>query len=61
MKAGELAYSNVGGEKLAKRPTYRIARRDIIAWMEANKVRQGPSKTTRQDCVKKWFAPKAAI
>ncbi len=52
MKRGEIPYSNVGSEK---RATYRIARQDIVAWMQGRQVKQGPAKSARQAAVKQWF------
>jgi excisionase family DNA binding protein len=52
IKKGELACSNVGGEK---RPTYRIAREAVARWMEANRVRQAPAKSGREALVDRYF------
>jgi len=52
VKKGELACSNVGGEK---RPTYRIPRDAIEGWMRANRVRQAPTKSERDALVDRYF------
>jgi excisionase family DNA binding protein len=52
IKRRQLQCSNVGGEK---RPTYRIARNQIEAWMAANVVKQAPPKSERDELVEKYF------
>jgi excisionase family DNA binding protein len=49
MEKGELLHSNIG---TGKRATYRIARRDIDAWIESKQVKCEASKPARQAIVK---------
>lgn len=55
VKREELPCSNVGG---SKRPTYRIDRQHIDAWMDARRVRQAPKKSERDALVEKYFGKK---
>src|SRR5262245_35172787 len=54
VKRGELSCSNVATEG-AKKPTYRIARRNLDAWMEANAMKQAPAKRQRDALAEKYF------
>jgi excisionase family DNA binding protein len=55
IKRGELLCSNMGG---SRRPTYRIAKKDIAAWVEQHRLKHGPSKSERQALVRECFGKK---
>jgi hypothetical protein len=55
IKRGELLCSNVGS---SRRPTYRIAKKDIAAWFEQRRLKQGPAKSERQALVQQFFGKK---
>src|SRR5437763_201027 len=52
IKRQDLDCSNVGG---SKRPTYRITRKAIDAWLEATRIRKAPARSERDALVNKYF------
>ena len=52
IRRGDLLCANTG---TGKRPKYSIARTHIADWMEANRLKQGPSKASRQALVEELF------
>jgi hypothetical protein len=54
IKHGELLCSDAALEGAA-RPTYRIARSHLTAWLERKQLKQGPAKSARQAQVDEFF------
>lgn len=57
MTRGELVCYDAGLG--TKRKVIRIARKDIVAWMESRQVRQAPAKVERDSLVERFFPKKS--